>query len=141
MGKNLTINNFTMFKCLQFIDNKLRQLNEADEMPDEEMGGEEEAAPMDDMEGGEEMGGDEPPMGEEDPSQIADVDNGTFVSDLGNAEVAKTMLKALTMAKPNEPLPPQFQTVTTQNADQVIQYVKTMLSIESDEFEGNLNNI
>lgn len=135
-----------MFKCLQFIDEKLRQLNEADEMPDEEMGGEEEAAPMDD-----DMGGDEPPMegddemgGEDpaaDPSQIADVDNGTFVSDLGNAEVAKAMLKALTMAKPDEPLPPQFQTVTTQNADQVIQYVKTMLSIESDEFGDNLNNI
>lgn len=134
-----------MFKCLQFIDEKLRQLNEADEMPDEEMGGEEEAAPMDDMggdeppmEGDDEMGGEDPAA---DPSQIADVDNGTFISDLGNAEVAKAMLKALTMAKPDEPLPPQFQTVTTQNADQVIQYVKTMLSIESDEFGDNLNNI
>lgn len=134
-----------MFKCLQFIDEKLRQLNEADEMPDEEMGGEEEAAPMDDMggeeppmEGGDEMGGEDPAA---DPSQIADVDNGTFVSDLGNAEVAKAMLKALAMAKPDEPLPPQFQTVTTQNADQVIQYVKTMLSIESDEFGDNLNDI
>lgn len=134
-----------MFKCLQFIDEKLRQLNEADEMPDEEMGGGEEDAPMDDMggeeppmEGGDEMGGEDPAT---DPSQIADVDNGTFVSDLGNAEVAKAMLKALTMAKPDEPLPPDFQTVTTQNADQVIQYVKTMLSIESDEFGDNLNNI
>lgn len=92
-----------MFKCLQFIDEKLRQLNEADEMPDEEMGGEEEAAPMDDMEGGDEMGGEDPAV---DPSQIADVDNGTFVSDLGNAEVAKAMLKALAMAKPDETLPP-----------------------------------
>lgn len=99
-----------MFKCLQFIDEKLRQLNEADEMPDEEIGGEEEAAPMDDMggeeppmEGGDEMGGEDPTA---DPSQIADVDNGTFVSDLGNAEVAKAMLKALAMAKPDETLPP-----------------------------------
>lgn len=126
-----------MFKCLQFIDEKLRQLNEADEMPDEEMSGEEEAAPMDDM-GDEEMGGEDPAA---DPSQIADVENGTFVSDLGNAEVAKSMLKALMIAKPNDPVPPEFQTVTTQNADQVIQFVKSALAIEDEGFGDNLNNI
>lgn len=134
-----------MFKCLQFIDEKLRQLNEADEMPDEEMGGEEEAAPMDDMGGeehpmedGDEMGGEDPTA---DPSQIADVDNGTFVSDNQKAEMANDYLKMFMMTNPDQQLPPDFQTVTTQNADQVIQYVKTMLSIESDEFGDNLNNI
>lgn len=40
-----------MFKCLQFIDEKLRQLNEADEMPtDDDMSMEE---------GGDDMGGGE----------------------------------------------------------------------------------
>lgn len=59
MGKNLTINNFTMFRCLDFIDEKLRQLNEADEMPDEEVGGEDDAAALDDAGSEEDMGGDE----------------------------------------------------------------------------------
>lgn len=57
MGKNLTINNFTMFRCLDFIDEKLRQLNEADEIPDEEAGaddaGEDAAGAPEDMGGGE----------------------------------------------------------------------------------------
>lgn len=93
------------------------------------------------MEGGEEMGGGGQMDPASDPSQIADVDNGTFVSDIGNADIAKAMLKALTMAKPNDPIPAEFQTVTTQNADKVIQYVKTMLSIENDEFGDEMDNI
>ena len=136
-----------MFKCLQFIDEKLRQLNEADEMPmDDDMsmeeGGDEAAAEGD-------MGGEAPAEGgapmeggaEQDPSKIAEVDNGTFVSDLGNAEMAKTLLKALTVAKPNEQIPTEFQTVTTDNADSVIKFVKTMLAIDNDEFGKELNNI
>lgn len=136
-----------MFKCLQFIDEKLRQLNEADEMPtDDDMSMEEGG---DNMGSGEEGGGEEAPEeggdvgGEEanDPSQIAEVDNGTFVSDLGKAEIAKSLLKALTLAKPNDSIPVEFQTVTTQNANDIIQYVKTMLQIDNDEFGNELNNI
>ena len=138
-----------MFKCLQFIDEKLRQLNEADEMPtDDDMSMEEGG---DDMGGGEQGGKEEAPAPEEggdvggeeanDPSQIAEVDNGTFVSDLGKAEIAKSLLKALTLAKPNDSIPVEFQTVTTQNANDIIQYVKTMLQIDNDEFGNELNNI
>lgn len=138
-----------MFKCLQFIDEKLRQLNEADEMPtDDDMSMEEGG---DDMGGGEQGGREEAPASEEggdvggeeanDPSQIAEVDNGTFVSDLGKAEIAKSLLKALTLAKPNDSIPIEFQTVTTQNANDIIQYVKTMLQIDNDEFGNELNNI
>ena len=138
-----------MFKCLQFIDEKLRQLNEADEMPtDDDMSMEEGG---DNMGSGDEGGGEEAPAPEEggdvggeevnDPSQIAEVDNGTFVSDLGKAEIAKSLLKALTLAKPNDSIPVEFQTVTTQNANDIIQYVKTMLQIDNDEFGNELNNI
>lgn len=142
-----------MFKCLQFIDEKLHQLNEADEMPmedDAEMGGDEAATEDPTAEGDMEMGGDEAPTeggapmegdAEQDPSQIAEVDNGTFVSDLGKAEIAKSLLKALTLAKPNDSIPVEFQTVTTQNANDIIQYVKTMLQIDNDEFGNELNNI
>lgn len=38
------VNNVTMFKCFKFIDDMMKQLNEADEMPMEDdaaMGGEE----------------------------------------------------------------------------------------------------
>ena len=129
-----------MFKCFQFIDEMMRQLNEADEMPmeddstemgnDEQMGNEE---PTPDESGY--MGSDD--NSTSDPSKIAEVDNGTFVSDIGNAEMAKTLLKALTVAKPNEQIPAEFQTVTTDNADVVIRYVKNMLSLNSNEgFDG-----
>jgi hypothetical protein len=129
-----------MFKCFQFIDEMMRQLNEADEMPmeddstemgnDEQMGNEEQTP---DESG--DMGSDD--NSTSDPSKIAEVDNGTFVSDLGNAEMAKTLLKALTVAKPNEQIPAEFQTVTTDNADIVIRYVKNMLSLNGNEgFDG-----
>lgn len=142
-----------MFKCFKFIDDMMKQLNEADEMPmedDAEMGGDEAATEEPAAEGDIEMEGSEAPAeggapmeggAEQDPSQIAEVDNGTFVSDLGKAEIAKSLLKALTLAKPNDTIPVEFQTVTTENANDIIQYVKTMLQIDNDEFGDNLNNI
>lgn len=149
-----------MFKCFKFIDDMLKQLNEADEMPtdDEAAGGgeaeggdagAEEAAPQGDMgaEGGEEMGGEELPddggemSPEQDPSKIAEVDNGTFISDLGNAEVAKTLLKAVAKAYPNEIIPQQFEVVTTQNADDVIQYAKNILQIDSIDQNNPYENM
>lgn len=142
-----------MFKCFKFIDDMMKQLNEADEMPmedDAEMSGDETATEEPDAEGDMEMEGGEAPAedgapmeggAEQDPSQIAEVDNGTFVSDLGKAEIAKSLLKALTLAKPNDTIPVEFQTVTTENANDIIQYVKTMLQIDNDEFGNELNNI
>lgn len=159
-----------MFKCFEFIDDMLKQLNEADELQmiseademsmedDAEMGGDEaesgeavaeEATPQEDMgaEGDAEMGGDElsddggEMSPQEDPSKIAEVDNGTFISDLGNAEVAKTLLKAVAKAYPNEIIPPQFEVVTTENADNVIQYAKNILQIDSIDQNNPYENM
>ena len=158
-----------MFKCFKFIDDMMKQLNEADElqmiseadempMEDEAAGAEEaagdeagaeEAAPQEDMgaEGGDEMGGEEltdeggEMTPQEDPSKIAEVDNGTFISDLGNAEVAKTLLKAVAKAYPNEIIPPQFEVVTTENADNVIQYAKNILQIDSADENNPFENM
>ena len=136
-----------MFKCIKFIDDMMKQLNEADEMPmedDAEMSDDEAATEDAATEGDMDMEGGEAPAeggAEQDPSQIAEVDNGTFVSDLGKAEIAKSLLKALTLAKPNDTIPVEFQTVTTENANDIIQYVKTMLQIDNDEFGNELNNI
>ena len=142
-----------MFKCFKFIDDMMKQLNEADEMPmedDAEMGGEE--APMEDpaVEGDTETEGDEAPAeggapmegeAEQDPSQIADVEIGTFISPITKANWANTMLKFLKDNKPEIIIPTQFETVTTDNADQVIEFVKGAGLILNDELGDNLNNI
>ena len=147
-----------MFKCFDFIDNMLRQLNEADEMPtedDAEMGGdkaamEEPAAEGDmNMEEGSDMGGEAPAEGdvpmeggaEQDPSQIADAEMGTFVSPIAKANWANMMLKFLKNTKPDIIIPVELETVTTDNADQVIEFVKGAGLMGDDEFGDELNNI
>lgn len=143
-----------MFKSIKFVDDLLRQLNEADEpeaeqptedAPEAEAQGAEAAGGEQAMQGGEDMGGEE--MGgeelapEDDPNAIAEVDNGTFISDLGNAEVAKTLLKAVAKAYPNEIIPPQFETVTTENADAVIKYAKNILQIDVNDQDNPYENM
>lgn len=142
-----------MFKCFKFIDDMMKQLNEADEMPmedDAEMGGEE--APMEDpaaegdmdMEGGEAPAeGGAPMEGEaaQDPSQIADAEMGTFVSPIAKANWANMMIKFLKNTKPDIIIPAEFETVTTDNADQVIEFVKSAGLMGDDEFGDELNNI
>lgn len=139
-----------MFKCFKFIDDMMKQLNEADEMPmedDAEMGGEDAAMEDPAAEGDMGMeGGEAPVEGAENnpasnPEQIAEVDNGTFISDLGNAEVAKTLLKAVTKALPNEIIPPQFETVTTDNANAVIQYAKNLLQLDGADESNPYENM
>jgi hypothetical protein len=140
-----------MFKCFKFIDDMLKQLNEADEMPmedDAEMGGDEgmeDPAAEGDMgaEGGEEMGGEAPVEGgaEQDPSQIADADAGTFVSPIAKANMANTMLTIFKNNNPEIMIPTEFETVTTENADQIIEFVKNAGKINEDEFGEDLNNI
>lgn len=122
-----------MFKCLQFIDEKLRQLNEADEMPmDDDMSMEE----GDDMGGGEEAptpeeGGEMGGEAASDPSQIADVDQGQFVSNLGDAEYASIMIRALASNPAfKDKIPQEFLNAqTTENAQQIIQFVKNMVGL------------
>ena len=138
-----------MFKCFKFIDDMMKQLNEADEMPmdDAEMGGDDAAMEDPAAEGDMEMEGGEAPVegAESDPAsnpeQIAEVDNGTFISDLGNAEVAKTLLKAVTKALPNEIIPHQFETVTTDNANAVIQYAKNLLQLDGADESNPYENM
>lgn len=151
-----------MFKCFKFIDDMMKQLNEADElqmiseadeMPmedDAEMGGDEAAMEDPAAEGDMGMEGDEAPAeggapmeGEaaQDPSQIADADMGTFVSPIAKANWANMMIKFLKNTKPDIIIPSQFETVTTDNADQVIEFVKGAGLMGDDEFGDELNNI
>lgn len=134
-----------MFKCLQFIDEKLRQLNEADEMSmDDDM----------DMEDGDDMsGGEEAPATEEggemggeaasDPSQIADVDQGQFVSNLGDAEYASIMIRALASNPAfKDKIPQEFLNAqTTENAQQIIQFVKNMVGLQNSGGDTGFNNM
>lgn len=141
-----------MFKCFKFIDDMMKQLNEADELPMEDdaaMGGEE--APMEDpdtegdmgMEEGGDMGGEAPVQEDasQDPSQIADADAGTFVSPIAKANWANMMIKFLKNTNPDIIIPAEFETVTTDNADQVIEFVKSAGLMGNDEFGDELNNI
>jgi hypothetical protein len=128
-----------MFKCLKFIDDMMKQLNEADEMPMEdnaEMGGDEAAMEDPAAEGdmGMEEGGD---MGGEAPAAPA----APTEEDIASVEQARTLIKALSLANPKEQIPLEFQSITPENAQQVIQFVKTKLSINNDEFGTELNNI
>lgn len=141
-----------MFKCFKFIDDMMKQLNEADEIPmedDAEMG--DDAAMEDpategdmDMEGGEAPAeGGAPMEGEaaQDPSQIANAEMGTFVSPIAKANWANMMIKFLKNTKPDIIIPVEFETVTTDNADQVIEFVKGAGLMGDDEFGDELNNI
>ena len=144
-----------MFKCLQFIDERLHQLNEADEMPtddDAEIGGEKEETtnPTDEEMDGEEMSSEGREMGETpieggesqtDPSQIAGVETGTFVSPIAKANWANIMLKLLRNKNPEIIVPTEFETVTTENADAVIEFVKNTDVLVDDSFGDDLNNV
>jgi hypothetical protein len=89
------------------------------------------------------MGGEVPAEGADvqDPSQIADADAGTFVSPIAKANWANMMLKFLKNKKPDLIIPTEFETVTTENADQVIDFVKNTDIIVDDTFGDELNNI
>ena len=144
-----------MFKCFEFIDDMMKQLNEADEMPmedDAEMGGDEAA--MEDpaaegdmgMEGGEAPAEGGAPMEGEaasDPSQIADVDQGQFVSNLGDAEYASIMIRALASNPAfKDKIPQEFLNAqTTENAQQIIQFCKNLLGLQQSGGETGFNNM
>lgn len=88
-------------------------------------------------EGGAPMGGE----AAQDPSQIADAEMGTFVSPIAKANWANMMIKFLKNTKPDIIIPVEFETVTTDNADQVIEFVKGAGLMGDDEFGDELNNI
>ena len=135
-----------MFKCFEFIDEKLQQFNEADEMPmedDAEMGGEE--APMEDPAAEGDMGGEAPAEGgaASDPSQIANPDQGQFVSKLGDAEYASIMIRALASNPAfKDKIPQEFLNAqTTENAQQIIQFCKNLLGLQQSGGETGFNNM
>lgn len=134
-----------MFKSFQFIDKMNQMLLEAEAMPNEEedMGGEE--MPMEDGD----MGGEEMPMEDggsdaaSDPSQIAAPEQGQFVSNLGDAEYASIMIRALASNPAfKDKIPQEFLNAqTTENAQQIIQFVKNMVGLQNSGGETGFNNM
>jgi hypothetical protein len=117
---------------------------------DAEMGGDDAAMEDPATEGDMDMGGGEAPdeggapmEGEaaQDPSQIADAEMGTFVSPIAKANWANMMIKFLKNTKPDIIIPSEFETVTTDNADQIIEFVKGAGLMGNDEYGNALNNI
>ena len=107
-----------------------------------------------DMEDGDDMsGGEEAPDTEEggemggeaasDPSQIADVDQGQFVSNLGDAEYASIMIRALASNPAfKDKIPQEFLNAqTTENAQQIIQFVKNMVGLQNSGGDTGFNNM
>ena len=109
-------------------------LLEAEAMPNEEDG---------------EMGGEEMPMEDggsdaaSDPSQIAAPEQGQFVSNLGDAEYASIMIRALASNPAfKDKIPQEFLNAqTTENAQQIIQFVKNMVGLQNSGGETGFNNM
>ena len=104
--------------------------------------------------GGDDMGdGEEAPAPEEsgekeeeaasDPSQIADVDQGQFVSNLGDAEYASIMIRALASNPAfKDKIPQEFLNAqTTENAQEIIQFVKNMVGLQNSGGDTGFNNM
>lgn len=145
-----------MFKCFKFIDDLMRQLNEADENQLEENDAsiEETSEDTETTDGEESSDGEEQSdeqksedveetgiSSEEDPTQIADVELGTFISPITKANWANMLLKFLRNKHPEIKIPTQYETVTTENADAIIEFVKNTDIIIDDTFGEELNGI
>lgn len=136
------------FKSLDYIDKILIRLNEAaeddaaetDAAPEQETeddGATENEATPEDETGGEDadMGGAEEPQNEEpadpnnNPNNIPEPDKGTFISDLGKAEYANIMIKALMMTPPKGIPQEWLNSTNTKNADQIIDFVKNVVNV------------
>lgn len=66
------------------------------------------------------------------PEDNADVENGEFISDLKKAEFAKLILNALMQTPPEMgTIPDEYLNVTTNNADEVIKFIKNIISLNS----------
>lgn len=146
------------FKSLDYIDKILMRLNEAaeddaaetDTEPEQDTeddgATEDEAAPEDET-GGEDadMGGAEEPQNEEaadpnnNPNNIPEPDKGTFISDLGKAEYANIMIKALMMTPPKGIPQEWLNSTNTNNADQIIDFVKNVVNVNQAGTESFSN--
>lgn len=137
------------FKSLDYIDKILMRLDEAaeddaaetdttpeqdaddNEAPeaDDEAALDDEAAPDDDMDGTEEPQNEEAADPNNNPNNIPEPDKGTFISDLGKAEYANIMIKALMMTPPKGIPQEWLNSTNTKNADQIIDFVKNVVNV------------
>ena len=147
------------FKSLDYIDKILMRLDEAaeddaaetdttpeqdaddNEAPeaDDEAALDDEAAPDDDMAGAEEAQNEEPADPNNNPNNIPEPDKGTFISDLGKAEYANIMIKALMMTPPKGIPQEWLNSTNTKNADQIIDFVKNVVNVNQAGTESFSN--
>lgn len=67
-----------------------------------------------------------------DPENQANPEDGIFISDIKKAEFAKLLITALMNKEPEAgSIPQEMLNVTKDNADNVIQYVQSLLSLDS----------
>ena len=138
-----------MFKCFKFIDDMMKKLDEsemymiseADEPQDDvkpEEGGNDEEADTDAADGEQT----EEPTNEETPMD-ANPDQGQFISELGDAQYASIMVRALA-SNPvyKDKIPQEFLNAqTTENAQQIIQFCKNLLGIQEAGGETGFGNL
>lgn len=151
-----------MFKCFKFIDDMIKKLDESemymiseadepqdDAKPEEGVNEEEADAGAGDGEQTEEPTNEETPMESQpmdansDPSQIANPDQGQFISELGDAQYASIMVRALA-SNPvyKDKIPQEFLNAqTTENAQQIIQFCKNLLGIQEAGGETGFGNM
>lgn len=148
------------FKSLDYIDKILMRLDEAaeddaaetDATPEQDTDDNEapeaddEAAPDDEAAlDDEDMAGAEEPQNEEaadpnnNPNNIPEPDKGTFISDLGKAEYANIMIKALMMTPPKGIPQEWLNSTNTNNADQIIDFVKNVVNVNQAGTESFSN--
>ena len=132
-----------MFKSFKFIEDKFRQLNQADQQPTQEVQDtQEQNAETEQTETPQQQPSEQIPQEptqqevqlppDKDPSQIANPDKGSFISDIGDAEYASIMIRALASnpAYRNK-IPKEFlKSQNTQNAQQIIQFVRNIVGIK-----------
>lgn len=146
---------FKVIETLEELERRylLREADEEDtqdekEQPEDDSAPEDEGDDMgeDDMEAPDQGGmpQEEPQQNDpNDPEIQAEPETGTFISDNRKAEIAKTMLDAYMASLGDEQgsIPVEYQNVTIDNADQVINFVTNQLKIDQGTNEKNISKI
>lgn len=91
-------------------------------------------------EGGDEMVED-PTVADAGAEEQANPEDGIFISDIKKAEFAKLLIGALMNEVPQAgSVPDEMLNVSTENADQVIKYVQSLLNLDTQLSTDNENN-
>lgn len=91
-------------------------------------------------EGGDEMVED-PTVADGGAEEQANPEDGIFISDIKKAEFAKLLISALMNEVPQAgSVPDEMLNVSTENADQVIKYVQSLLNLDTQLSTDNENN-